>query len=170
MASEIFTKGKDEYIFSEAVICKEVASDELLTVADWTNNDITFDNSLFEQISLKPLLEKHNLDSHLNEGGITRAIGTIQSDIAKIIKDYQGRVRFSTLPTDRDYRVYITIDYRIAKAIRYFSRGLPALPELGVNLLTGSKKSFLDTYTYTKHEYEFLDCTAVNLVIEERIP
>ncbi len=171
VAKIIIDKDKNEYVFSEAFNHLLVTGEEICLIADWGNSDVTIDKNLLDQISIQDILPKYELDSHLNNGGINFATAYIQSEISNIIETYQGTVKLSVLPTDQEYRVYLTTDYNIAKVLKYYSRGkLSGIWQLGKDIVKGDVKSLLDSYTYSEHEYELIDCSNVSLVIESRIP
>jgi hypothetical protein len=169
IAKILITKGTDEYVFTESFNSKKVEGDTVLLLSDWGNDDVLLNINSINSNVFAEMLKKHQLDPSVSIDAITRMNKAFTGRITEKINTYKGKINLSDMPSDKEYRVSIVMDYSVLKVKNYYSRGaLDGIWQLGADLLKGDINSLMDSYTYVKYEYEIVDCINVDVLIEER--
>lgn len=169
IAKILITKGTDEYVFTEVYSSKKVERDTVLVLSDWGNDDVLLNVNSINSDVFAEMLEKLQLDPDVSIGTVTRVNEAFTREIDERINTYKGIINLSDMPTDKEYRVSIVMDYSVLKVKNYYSRGaLNGIWQLGSDLIKGNIDSLMDSYTYVKYEYEIVDCVNVDILIEER--
>ena len=167
IANIIVNKEADDYLFSEVYGHKSIVGEEVLLISDWGNADVYFDKNILGNDSLAFISEKYQVS--LNSNGLLSATIELNSSIYEQIEACHGLIRLSTLPSDMEYRVFISYDYDIVKVNNYYSLGkLQGIEEFVSDVWNGTISSFLDSYTYIKTEYEIVNNRNAKIIIEGR--
>lgn len=168
IAKILITKDADDYLFSDVYGYKKIEGEEVVLLSDWGNNDVYFDENILDDNLLVFIEEKYQV-SPISDS-LLSATNDLKTNISNQINAYHGSIRLSTLPSDMEYRIYISYDYDIVKVNNFYSRGkLLGLGQLGTDILNGKVSSFLDSYTYSKTEYEIVNAQNATIVIEGRV-
>lgn len=168
IAKILITKEADDYLFSDVFGYKSIVGEEIVLISDWGNADVYFDKNILGDAPLAFVSEKYQVSPSTDS--FLSATNKLNSSISEQIDAYHGTVRLSTLPSDMEYRVYVSYDYDIVKVNNFYSRGkLLGLEQLGIDILNGKVSSFLDSYTYSKTEYEIVNAKNATIVIEGRL-
>jgi hypothetical protein len=169
IAKILITKGTDEYVFTEVYSSKKVERDTVLVLSDWGNDDVLLNVNSINSDVFAEMLEKLHLDPDVSIGTVTRVNEAFARGMDERINTYKGIINLSDMPTDKEYRVSIVMDYSVLKVKNYYSRGaLDGIWQLGSDLIKGNIDSLMDSYTYVKYEHEIVDCVNVDVLIEER--
>lgn len=165
IANDLLTKSKDDYVFSEVYEFVDVKSEKIYVISDWSNADVQLSKINFDSQLIKSITSKYVLDSDLGALQTERATAYLNTAINNEFYKYQGEIKLSELPEEYEYRVYIVMDFDIAKCVHYYAHGT-----LGsiADLITHSFKSLMDTYTYTETNYEITNFNNARIVIEKR--
>ena len=167
----IVEKGKDEYIFTDLFESLKIENENILILADWTNNDVDVYTNSIPGFDLKELvIARTNIDPLLlGDYEIWISEKEIISQIASAIKNYQSKVNFSNFDASYEYRICIKIDYSIYKTVNYYSKGLlDGMGSLVGGLFNQEVSTFLESYTYNETRFE-LELDGCELVIERRV-
>ena len=169
IAKILITKGTDEYVFTEVYGNKKVEGNTVLVLSDWGNDDVLLNVNSINSDVFAEMLEKHQLDPDVSIGTVTRVNEAFTRGIDERINTYKGIINLSEMPSDKEYRVSIVMDYSVLKVKNYYSRGaLDGIWQLGSDIIKGNVDSLMDSYTYVKYEYEIVDCINVDVLIEAR--
>ena len=169
IAKILITKGTDEYVFTEVYGNKKVEGDTVLVLSDWGNGDVLLNVNSINSDVFAEMFEKHQLDPAVSIATVTEVNEAFTRKIDERINTYKGIINLSDMPSDKEYRVSIVMDYSILKVKNYYSRGaLDGIWQLGSDIIKGNIDSLMDSYTYVKYEYEIVDCMNVDVLIEAR--
>ena len=169
IAKILITKGTDEYVFSEAFYDKKVTGEQVLVLSDWGNEDVLLNVDSINSDVFAKALEKYEFALGVSIDAITRLMDDFNNKLDGRIGVYKGCINLSDMPTDKEYRVSLVMDYSVVKVKNYYSRGaLNGIWQLGSDIFGGDVESLMDSYTYVEYEYEIVDCVNVDVLIEER--
>lgn len=166
----VMKKGEGEYVFTDLYKVAEVKNDNFIIITDWTNDDISFNDSILDSQDLSDFIAKRISvnKSTIAQYGVNNALQTIKADISKKLKIFQGNVYLSELPDDYQYRVCVKIDYSVYKAENFLSKGvIKGGASVILDLIKLDITSFLSSYTYSEDSYELI-LEGYSLVIERQ--
>ena len=169
IAKMLLTKNQDDYVFTDLYQVYSATNDLLYSITDYTNEDVSFDNSLYNKINLRKFLaKKMNVsEDKFSNYTIDKAIIKVKEAIAKAFDLYKGEIRLSNLSKSYKYRVYFSIDYKIYQTNNRYSRGtLGGLGSIIGDIFNGDIESFLNSYTYIETRYE-VEVTSCFVIIEK---
>ena len=169
IAKILITKGTDDYVFSEAFYDKKVVGEQVLVLSDWGNEDVLLHVDSINSDVFAEIFGKYEFGSGVSIDAITRAIDDFSNKLDSRVSLYKGCINLSDMPSDKEYRVSLVMDYSVVKVKNYYSRGaLSGIWQLGSDILKGDIESLMDSYTYAEYEYEIVDCVNVDVLIEVR--
>lgn len=165
----ILNKGKGEYVFTDNNLDYKITADEVLEISDWTNSDVILSTDLLNEDAMERTIEKYELAYAVKPTGLSRACALAKTQFDKEVARYHGSVKLSALPTDKQYRVVMVVDYDIVRTENYYSQGMfSGFADVGLDILKGDIDSFIDSYTYSENVYELVNFKNAKIVIQSR--
>lgn len=165
----ILNKANGEYVFTENNLDYKITADELLVLSDWTNSDVVLSSDLLNENAIEEALKKYDLKHTVKPTGLSRACTLVRTQFDKEVAAYHGGIKLSSLPTDKQYRVVMVVDYDIVRTENYYSQGkFSGFKDVGLDFITGEIDSFLDSYTYSENVYELVNFKNAKIIIQSR--